>query len=1013
MDQPIKQPVGLAKVLTVLCMLCFLLLGMATGTEAETARVAKVEQVTGTVMVKKAGGTKEYKAFKSMSLNKGDQISTGPKSSVVLSIVDRDDEITVNENTVISLAKLQEAANGKQTSVQVTSGSAYIKVKSLTKQSDEFSIQTPTAIMGVRGTQLQVSVDPLTGKSSVFVAAGKVQAENRTDSKQVMVYPLMQLSMFDGGKQQPPASQVAFIRPEDLLNKMSPALLEAMIRNKAMMDQENDEWIEQMKRHLTDKAATGELPGLPLNEQRDLEEYANNMNVWLNNLVKEALANNKVSESDIRDLVNQVNKDLQRKIELSGNVPPVEWSELQQQEARNKLLELERERQRKALEEQKQRNAARENILQKIQEEQERLEKLREAARQQELDKLKNSIPTVPTGSGTGTSGGGGSSGSSGSGSGGSGGSGGKDKDPGKIVRIADLEETIRAGVSYHLPGTVLAQMEDGTKNKVSVTWEQTTIHTDKTGSFSFIGKVSDYKNDVRLLLHIYAPFGKPVKLHSGTMLFDKGFELDMGANPLPEQATVTIREVKQESALEQAGLVLSFAFEGIEVKQPVTLSYPLKARESGEDVGVFYKRSDDRWEYVHGTSVVDGRVIASVEHFSTYGVFHAPQAAPVLASPEAGLVDGNPDITLQTNTPGATIYYKNGGRYERYEPGSTIHLTTGAVEAYATADNMRDSEVARYAYTTVSASVKDSQHVELTFSEPIQSGSEAGVTLQNGRFYRFDIPAVNGSQTLAVASGTQISDHTVLLTLASDTSTMLQNRYVVKFYDESGSYAAQSNSFLLGYVPEQPRPQPEPEVGTIDIDIGQDGWVYIRWDQVQDAVKYEICLTDNACETLLQPAGPGQLEYEFKDFSYRQKYTVDVTAYNARNQIIAKGRDFFRVVAEPEYMNVGATATGSSVRVTWNEVSDTVKYSVCLEDTCEEVSNSQEYTFANVSAGSYEVKVRAFDEFDQVVGRGYADVTVEEPGPGPIPPPPPPVEPGPSPLVQLIQNRPLFSQLF
>ncbi|MED4568959.1 Ig-like domain-containing protein [Brevibacillus agri] len=137
-------------------------------------------------------------------------------------------------------------------------------------------------------------------------------------------------------------------------------------------------------------------------------------------------------------------------------------------------------------------------------------------------------------------------------------------------MRIPDLENTVRAGAIYYLPGKVLAEMDDGSKSWEVVKWEQK-ADTTKTGTFRFHGKVSGYGQGVTLTLHIYAPFGKPVKLHEGTMLFDQGFELNMGANQIPENATVTITEAEPGTALTQAGLVLRFDFAGIELTRPVS----------------------------------------------------------------------------------------------------------------------------------------------------------------------------------------------------------------------------------------------------------------------------------------------------------------------------------------------------------------------------------------------------------------------------------------------------------
>jgi hypothetical protein len=334
---------------------------------------------------------------------------------------------------------------------------------------------------------------------------------------------------------------------------------------------------------------------------------------------------------------------------------------------------------------------------------------------------------------------------------------------------------------------------------------------------------------------------GKPVKLTKGSMEFDRGFVLDMGSNTIPDHATVTVQEVQPFSGMESAGLSLQFTFDGIEITQPVTLSYPIEAGDATDDVGIFYKKQDRSWEYVNTTSVQNGRAIATVDHFSTYGVYHASKVSPVSATPAGGLIDGNRSISLSTSTPGAVIYYRQGsGDFARYE--SAVVTNGGAIEAYAIADNMRDSEVTSWTYSTATANVADSQHIQITFSEPLQSGDGSQITLQNGQTYSLNIAAVNGSQQLAIASGTQTGSHSVLLTLANDSSAILQNTFVVKFFDQTGSYTAQTNSFLLG-TPPRPEP-PDPEIPPLDIEVNMEGSAaYIFWGPVEGAVNYEICL--------------------------------------------------------------------------------------------------------------------------------------------------------------------------
>ena len=71
---------------------------------AESTRIARVESVTGEVFVKKAGGTKEFKAYRNMTLNQGDHIRTGKNSGVVLVVLDQDDKITLGANTSMYLS---------------------------------------------------------------------------------------------------------------------------------------------------------------------------------------------------------------------------------------------------------------------------------------------------------------------------------------------------------------------------------------------------------------------------------------------------------------------------------------------------------------------------------------------------------------------------------------------------------------------------------------------------------------------------------------------------------------------------------------------------------------------------------------------------------------------------------------------------------------------------------------------------------------------------------------------
>jgi hypothetical protein len=82
--------------------------------EAKTSRAAVIQEVKGTVNVKKAGGSKSFRAYKNMALNQGDHISTEARSSVVLSVLDHEDVITIDQNSDLYISELQENG-GKKT----------------------------------------------------------------------------------------------------------------------------------------------------------------------------------------------------------------------------------------------------------------------------------------------------------------------------------------------------------------------------------------------------------------------------------------------------------------------------------------------------------------------------------------------------------------------------------------------------------------------------------------------------------------------------------------------------------------------------------------------------------------------------------------------------------------------------------------------------------------------------------------------------------------------------------
>ena len=139
---------------TIAIILCFMILmaNMPLTVFGAEKISAKLIQMEGDVQVIRAGGEKPFKAFVNMRLTEGDRIITGPSGKAK---VEMDDEviITLAENTRIYLSELRGSNGAKQSSINLQSGGVGSSVKEKLKDNSRFEIKTPTAVMGVRGTE--------------------------------------------------------------------------------------------------------------------------------------------------------------------------------------------------------------------------------------------------------------------------------------------------------------------------------------------------------------------------------------------------------------------------------------------------------------------------------------------------------------------------------------------------------------------------------------------------------------------------------------------------------------------------------------------------------------------------------------------------------------------------------------------------------------------------------------------------------------------------------------------
>jgi len=215
--------------------------------EAATSRVAIISKLEGTVEVQKSGGKKTLKGFKNMSLNEGDVVSTGSKSSVELKFsngTSSDDTLVLESNTTVTFSKLTNR-NGTVTKVKMKSGKAWVDVKSIKNSSDDFQLETPTAVMGVRGTNFFVGIDPSSGKSVLAMFAGVVKLLTDEDNykRSTNVYPAQIFYTANDGELLGNMSNDSIAQ---LLQNSTPAAIQSVIENLQKIKDENDQLLDQL-----------------------------------------------------------------------------------------------------------------------------------------------------------------------------------------------------------------------------------------------------------------------------------------------------------------------------------------------------------------------------------------------------------------------------------------------------------------------------------------------------------------------------------------------------------------------------------------------------------------------------------------------------------------------------------------------------------------------------------------------------------------------------------------------
>ena len=152
-----------------LAMVCTILAGCS---KEEVYRLIKVKSFDGAVTVERE---EKMDVFEGLQLISEDSVEVGEASLLEL-LADSDKHIIAEENTAFKLRSTGTEASGNIT-VDLLYGKSLFTIDNKLPEGSEFIVNTPNAILSVRGTSYGVEYCPETEESRVTVFEGQVHAE--------------------------------------------------------------------------------------------------------------------------------------------------------------------------------------------------------------------------------------------------------------------------------------------------------------------------------------------------------------------------------------------------------------------------------------------------------------------------------------------------------------------------------------------------------------------------------------------------------------------------------------------------------------------------------------------------------------------------------------------------------------------------------------------------------------------------------------------------------------------
>ena len=110
------------------------------------------------------------------------------------------------------------------------------------------------------------------------------------------------------------------------------------------------------------------------------------------------------------------------------------------------------------------------------------------------------------------------------------------------ILDVENFKDTVDHNKEYALPGSVRAKMSDGRTQSFPVLWDTKNVDTSKVGVFSVLGRITDYKKDVKAVITV-----KPyiARVDNIRVVAYVGDTIDFPKTVKAEMSDGTIQEVK------------------------------------------------------------------------------------------------------------------------------------------------------------------------------------------------------------------------------------------------------------------------------------------------------------------------------------------------------------------------------------------------------------------------------------------------------------------------------------